>query len=339
MTHILLRWSTLLVFLLVSLATTSAIASEEQTYTIKKGDTLWDLSQKFIDDPYYWPNVWAKNPDITNPHLIFPGQKITILDGKIHIVPAYPEAKQEKETIGAIDTPEITKMVEAVTVKSGHSGNGFILTNEKPLGIILDSVDNRVLLSQHDTVFIKLNNLDDAVVGNKFGIFLKSTKVEHPHTGRNIGSMMNDLGYLEIVKIHEDTIVAKIREVFREITRGAELFPYIPQKHETTLQPGVKDLTGYIIATRDHKPTVTTNDIIFVNLGSEEGLVSGNLFYISTPRSATDLVIKQAGDIKIPDAVLGAAVIVATRDHTATAIVIKSVDAAYVGDKITIVAN
>ena len=84
MTQTISRWLSLLI-LLTFVTVLPATAEEGQIYTVKKGDTLWDLSQRFIDDPYYWPNVWAHNPDITNPHLIFPGQKIRVLDGKLEI--------------------------------------------------------------------------------------------------------------------------------------------------------------------------------------------------------------------------------------------------------------
>ena len=64
----------------------SAIAEEPQIYTIKKGDTLWGISERFIKDPYYWPNLWSHNPDIPNPHFIYPGQKLAIYDDRIEII-------------------------------------------------------------------------------------------------------------------------------------------------------------------------------------------------------------------------------------------------------------
>ena len=74
--------------LLMMLWPVAAIAKEEPIiYTVKQGDTLWDISQRFIKDPYYWPNLWSNNPAIGNPHLIYPGQKLRIYDGRIVIIP------------------------------------------------------------------------------------------------------------------------------------------------------------------------------------------------------------------------------------------------------------
>ena len=51
-------------------------------YTIQKGDTLWDLSQKFLANPWYWPKIWSLNPGIENPHWIYPGGKLKIIPGE-----------------------------------------------------------------------------------------------------------------------------------------------------------------------------------------------------------------------------------------------------------------
>lgn len=336
------RWLSLLILLTFMTITLPAFAEEGQIYTIKKGDTLWDLSQRFIDDPYYWPNVWANNPDITNPHLIFPGQKIRILDGRLEIIPAYPEAEQAT-TPETEDTPATVEPLpepeQVITFQSTGSGDGFILTTEEPLGLLVDSVDNRVLLTRGDQVFLKMKDTDSVAVGDTYGLFTRGDQISHPQSKEPIGTMMNSLGYLQVTEIKGDTIVAKIGEVFREITRGAELFEYVPQRKELILQRAASAQQGYIIASRDEKYIQGATDIIFIDRGSDDNLTSGNLFYISRPRNVSDEILKQAGEIELPDEVLGAAVIIEVKNRTASALIIKSVDAMYIGDKVTMVTN
>ena len=69
-------------FLLLFLFVPSLVPAETQVYqeykdyTIEKGDTLWDISRKELNDPFLWPKVWKENPDINNPDRIYPQQKI-----------------------------------------------------------------------------------------------------------------------------------------------------------------------------------------------------------------------------------------------------------------------
>ena len=134
-------------------------------------------------------------------------------------------------------------------------------------------------------------------------------------------------------------MVAKIGGVFREITRGAELFEYVPPRKELTLRRAATAQGGVIVATREDKLAQATNDMIFIDRGSEDQVSSGNLLLISRPRQVSDELLEQAGNLELPDEVLGAAVVVEAKNQTASAIVIKSVDAMYIGDQITLVTE
>ncbi|HET19282.1 MAG TPA: LysM peptidoglycan-binding domain-containing protein, partial [Chromatiales bacterium] len=57
-------------------------ADAPQTYMVKPGDTLWDLAQRFLNDPWTWPEIWYDNPQVRNPHLIYPGDQLTIVSVK-----------------------------------------------------------------------------------------------------------------------------------------------------------------------------------------------------------------------------------------------------------------
>ena len=68
--------------LAVDVQTPSAEAAPPpDTYTVKPGDTLWDLSGRFLNNPWYWPKIWSYNPEITNPHWIYPGNLLKFFPG------------------------------------------------------------------------------------------------------------------------------------------------------------------------------------------------------------------------------------------------------------------
>ncbi len=339
MIRTLFRWLSLLILLLTVCGPGVAMAEKGQIYTIKKGDTLWDLSKRFIDDPYYWPNVWAKNPDITNPHLIYPGQKIRILDGRLEIIPAYGEAEQQAPADVEPGQVPAEESDELVRISMPDSGLGFILTDEKPLGLLVDSVDNRVLLTENDLVFVKMNDLSSVTIGDTYGLFERGPLIKHPATDEPVGTMMYNLGYLQVTEITGQTVTAKITGIYREIIRGAELFEYAPPQREIVLERATTNAPGVIIAGRDAKTTIATNDIIFIDIGSRDGLKPGNLFYISRPRQVSKELLKQAGDLQLPDEVLGAAVTIETKAKTAAAVIIKSVKEAALGDQVELVTE
>ncbi len=326
------RWLSLLILVLAIIGPGLAMAEKGRIYTIKKGDTLWDLSKRFIDDPYYWPNVWAKNPGITNPHLIYPGQKIRILDGKLEIIPAYGEA--ENKTSDAVEAAPVTpgENNELVQISMPDSGLGFILTDETPLGLVVDAVDNRVLLTKNDLVFVKMNDLSGVTVGDTYGLFERGSLVKHPVSKEPIGTMMFNVGYLQVTEINGATVTAKIIGSYREITRGAELYEYAPPQQEIILERATVNPSAVVIAGRDAKTTISTADIFFINAGSDDGLKSGNLFYLSRPRQVSKEFLKQAGNMDLPDEVLGAAVVLETKAKTASAVIIKSVKETVIGD-------
>lgn len=341
MTKKICTWLSLLTLLLGLFSVLPAFAQKQaQTYIIKKGDTLWGISERFINDPYYWPNLWSHNPKITNPHLIYPGQKIRIYDGRLIIVPSYTEQAETGEAQPAqVEevAPETVEIPPAATIKTmlktGGGSEGFILADEKPLGIIIDSVDNRTLLTENDTVFLKMDDPSIVSVGDTYGLFEKGEQIIHPATGKKFGNMMYDLGYLQVTSIDRGNVTAKIGKVFREVERGAELYDYIPPVQEITLKKSSSEMGGYILATQAEKLTQGQHDIIFIDLGLEDGLNVGNMLYITRPREVTEKGL-QKPDTPLPDDLLGAAVVIESRAQTAAALIVKSVKTIYRGDHI-----
>ncbi|WP_020675226.1 LysM peptidoglycan-binding domain-containing protein [Geopsychrobacter electrodiphilus] len=339
----------LLLFLLIGLPSIAALAAESRTYTIKKGDTLWGISERFIKDPYYWPTLWAANPDITNPHLIYPGQKIRLYNGRIELIPEYSGAQKPKSEPAieppkpVVETPEPVAETSVVTpepdkpvkfLKATTSGEGFILTDEKALGTLVDSVDGRVLLTRNDMVFLNMENPAQVVIGDTYSLFSRGPEIKHPVTKKPFGTMMYDLGFVQVTAINGNTVVGKIGDVYREIERGAELFEYVEPVHDIELKKANGDLHGVIVSGQQSKQTLAQDDIIYVDLGSKTGLQVGNILYVSRPRKPTALAGKEHKELQLPDALLGAALVIKTRDLSSAALLFKSTSEMHIGDHV-----
>jgi len=300
------------------------------TYIIQKGDTLWGISKKFLKDPYYWPNLWANNPDVGNPHFIYPGQEILIYDGRIEIVPVRPE---HEEITAAPETAEVKEAgpEEEVTIKTLGGSEGFITTEELATsGTLIDAVDNRILVGEGDTVFLEMKDLSTAP-GDLFTLYEPTNVVKHPVTGDRLGYMVNILGTLRIDEMNAPVATARITDSFREITRGARLRPYEPELRRITLKNAGSTQRGYLVTGQDNKTIYGPQDVVYIDLGSSAGIEEGNLLHIFRPRGASKVAKEKR--LKLPDIFLGTAVVLEVRPRTATALILKSLDPIELGDR------
>lgn len=311
-----------------------------QTYIIKKGDTLWGVSERFVTDPLYWPNLWANNPFIGNPHLIYPGQKLAIYDGRIEIVPAPAAAEAAPAPVAEAAVAEpLPEPREAITIKTMGGAEGFVSLEElDSVGILVDTVDNRILMAEGDRVFVQMENPAAVSPGDSFSLFDLDRKVDHPVSGEPLGYQVVTLGTLQISKIDGDIATAVITDSHQEIRRGARLRPHLPPVREVELKKAAGELSGYLVAAKGGQIALGQHDVIYVDLGARDGLEAGNLLYITRPRQATELAL-QNRSLQLPDILLGSAVVLEAREETATALVLKAAEALYRGDRVLTVTE
>lgn len=345
-----LRKTVLLVCLLL-LPLSSIAAEDPQIYTIQKGDTLWGISERFIKDPYYWPNLWSHNPDIPNPHFIYPGQKLAIYDDRIEIIKAEPETEPVEEPLEPVEEPQtatIEEPVEAppvvdeplvggepedeVKIKIPGTGVGMInLDMLQNAGTIIDATDDRMIVGEGDTVFVKMKDLDVASPGTNYAIFDLGEVIYHPHTGKRLGYMIKELGVLVLTDINDEVATAQITDSTQQILRGARITPYIAPERHIALKRSSGDFNGYMIASKSGQTVLGQHDIVYTDIGAADGIEVGNLLYISRPRRASNLSVSKE---KLPDVLLGQAVVLKASKNYSTALILKTVNVVSVGDKV-----
>ena len=158
-----------------------------ERYTVVKGDTLWDISGRFLSDPWYWPEIWHVNPQVSNPHLIYPGDRLALvyIDGKPRvtkvtsnngIVKLSPKVRSERidTPIPAIPLDAISSFLTDTRIVSPE------LINEAPY--ILEGEDGRIVIGAGDRVYARGKKPAD-----KVGVFRRSKEFVDPDTEEFLG--------------------------------------------------------------------------------------------------------------------------------------------------------
>jgi hypothetical protein len=326
---------------MVSVGFQTAFAQDDEPtiYVIKKGDTLWGLSDRFLKDPHYWPDLWARNPrQITNPHLIFPGQKLKVYPDRIEVQEAAPASGLRAEA-GKDTNQKMKALVEEVvqersfTVREGEEG--FLLEKTlKPAGFIIATYQDRQLTGEDDVVYTDIGRRQGAKAGGRYSIFRKMEEVSHPITGVILGNKVVPLGTLQLSEMEEAGSKAIITKSFLEIGVGAFLMPYRERKREVYLRAADRELSGYIVETQSGTVLIGEGDIVYLDLGKSQGLKSGNMLYVVRDVIPEKNFYDFRPAVKLPVDVLGMLVVVEVGNRTSTALVVKNVDTIYRGDRV-----
>lgn len=284
-------------------------------YVVKPGDTLWNITDRFFGDPFLWPRLWEINPYIDNPHVIRPGDIISLTD--LPVVKIEPGKK--KQPLIDIEPPS------TVYFFSPAGSEGFIAPGRwDHTGTILTSDPPKILLGEGDTVYVNAGAAQGIKPGDRFTVYRTSKEVIHPVKGNKVGYKVAVLGEIEIVEILGNRqSAAVITSSYREITRGARIRPSTPVVREVVLKSGHKPLQGFIVADMKNLTMSARGDVVYIDLGKRQGIRPGHSFSIFThPRKSFDPDTR--GSVRIPGTRIGRLIVLGVQDDTATTVIVES---------------
>jgi LysM repeat protein len=262
-----------------------------EDYTVKKGDTLWDISNKELKDSFLWPKVWKENPEIKNPDLIYPGEKIRIplylLQKEITPVPEArlpekaPEIKPEVKPEIKVEAPPPAKMVtpaqpEYLVKQPVLASSGYIADSVYYAGEITDTENDRVIIGKGDYAYVKMSNPVNK--GDKFYVVKVEEKVIHPVTGKKLGYLIAVLGVAEVADPDRNDTKIVVTDSYEEISPGNLLLNFYEIKPPLAPEnPRRPDVHGYVVATRHLYVINGTWDIVYIDRGKKDGLNVGDI--------------------------------------------------------------
>ncbi len=250
-----------------------------EDYTIKKGDTLWDISDSKLDDFFLWPKLWKVNPQIKNPDRIYPGDKIRI-PSREELMRLFTEVKEEAPLAEPVEEIPEELPKEYIVDKNRYIASGWISDEYPGIGEIISAPTSRTIFGSNDLVYLKTDGI--AAVGNKFFVIRDVKEVKHPKTGKSLGHQLKITGILEVIGMDGrdyDIPKAQITTTLEDSVVGDGLIPYseieLPVVPDIVRTPNVR---GYIVETYTNSLMVHKGDIIYLDKGQNDGLKVGDIF-------------------------------------------------------------
>jgi hypothetical protein len=331
----------------------SVPAAPEQ-YIVKKGDTLWGISNDILKDPFLWPKVWRENPGVENPDLIYPGKLI-------HLPGAEAAPQQESaplptpppsEPIQSSEAgpppplapvePEATPALPEVSADEevDHRAHdpfqvlaaGAILPEVMDRGVVIGGVDAREMLALGDTVYLR-SKKEQLEPGQDWVLFRVSRKVYHPVTGQYLGELINILGQAKVVRIEEGFAVSRITRSVDGIHRGDRIAP-LNLFPEGAVGNPPDGLGGFVVDLHDEKVGSAILDIVYIDRGKKDGVGPGDRFSIIKLGRRVGFY-NSTGD-RLPPRQVGELEILSSQEETSTAQIIRSAEPILRGDRLVL---
>jgi hypothetical protein len=260
-------------------------------YTIKKGDTLWDISQRFNDTPWQWPDLWKENQQLPNPHWIYPGERIRLFrksDQHLYKKKTTPTAAPQV----SIPTPEPAPQVNFYYSRMDRIG--FIRKPAvEPLGIIVNVLHDKKLISEGDVVYIrppKSGRVVDFAPGSRFTVFRKLKPTPEKNSEKAIGTQHYLLGVLEVTQKESEYAIARVIKAFRAIEPGDLLMEYKERSTEVMVTDSTPGIQGKLIGTEEHNELIATDFIAFIDKGEVDNIRRGQQYtiYVQETKKGAD---------------------------------------------------
>jgi hypothetical protein len=337
-----------------------APASAEDTYVVKKGDTLWDIAKQLYSDPLYWQQIWSRNAFIANPNRIFPGDTL-MLPGK-GFAPATPLAEAPKPEApkemakeeppaepkaAAPPKPAITfdltppPPIPVASQQAVFCSPGLVseqVANTLGIGTIVQNIPRKGMMTQEDIVYLKMDPTQTVKAGDRLTVARAGLRLTHPWSRRGVGRILNAAGILEVTGLQGEVALARVIYSCDPMTLGDRVLPFSMPPFppaDKVAQPTTKQVEGAIVDTNRQQGIVAQQQIVFLDVGQVQGVNPGDVFAIYRPSlPVVDPTTGRA--VKIPPERRGEATVLRVTPTTSTAVISESARDSRPGDLVVL---
>ncbi len=308
-----------------------------ETYIVKKGDTLWGISGMYLEKPWLWPELWDVNPQIDNPHLIYPGDELYLVwvDGK-------PRLRLRRgRDVKLTPNMRVIPLDLAIPIIPLDQIGPWLLSHR-----IMDAQDlndsayvvagdqGHLISGPGDRVFGRGHFPDDE---RAYGIYRPAVSYVDPITGELLGYQAQDIGNAKLLTSNKDEVVElEITRIDEEVRIADRLLPMEERVLDATFHPRAPAEpleNGFMIAVDGGVTQIGEMSIVVLNKGKRDGLEIGDVLAVYQNGGLVyDKVAEE--NVKLPDTRAGLAMVFEAFEKASYAIILKASRPLKVMDKV-----
>jgi hypothetical protein len=321
-----------------------------ETYVVKKGDTLWDISGVFLKYPWYWPEIWYVNPQIQNPHWIYPGDvlRLVYVDGKPRITVGTAGEVRLSPQVRTDPLGQAIRTVPYDVLMNFVQRPGLLTKDQVADAPYVVGFRSRHIVGGGDNE-LYVERLDNPPAGARYTIVHPGQELRDPDDGDLLGYVGYYAATAQVITTtdarHEDPITHfAVLDTGREIQQGDKAFPADSKFGDDLLISVPKDtkLDGQVLAVLNGLAVAGKYQVLAINRGKRDGLVPGNVVaiydrgvdvsdYYSRGQDWTRFTANYS-KVKLPDERSGTMLLFTVHDRMSYGLVVESTQPIRIGD-------
>lgn len=316
-----------------------------QSYTVKKGDTLWDIANVFLRDPWYWPEIWYVNPQVENPHLIYPGDVLALAYGADGGAQVRLERGGATRLSPRMRSAPLEGAITAIPyeIVAAFMSKPMVLEKDqlKSMPHVVSSRDQHLVTAVGNTIYAK-GDLEGEV-NTRYNIIHVGEALRDPDDNDVVGYQGIYTATGRMTRIG-DPATLELTESVRETFDGDLVFPgevdvpldFIPHAPAT-------DIEGRIISIVNGISVVGQYQVVVINRGRSHGLEPGHVLLVE--QAGPTVRDKHAGGIarvsgafapkvRLPNELSGTFMVFKTFDRVSYGLIMESQAPMRVNDRV-----